>query len=56
MDIKTKCGMNIHCLPDTAKCKESGKNPESMEQCPIYNFDDNGWICVPELCDSYTEE
>lgn len=55
MIITTECGIEILCLPDNALCKESGKSPEEMDICPIFNFDDDGYNCVPELCDSYTE-
>lgn len=55
MRILTKCGMEIYCLPDTAECGMTEKSPEEMGSCPIYNFDDTGDICVPELCDFYGE-
>lgn len=56
MEIRTKDGMMIYCLPDNARCKLTGRNPESMCECPIFNFDDLGDICVPELCEEYEEE
>ena len=55
MIIKTPDGINIHCLPDCAKCKSSGKSPLEMNACPNYFFDDFGLECVPELCDEYSE-
>ena len=56
MNIKTEWGGDIYCLPSCAKCKATGKSPEYMERCPLYNFDDDGDICVPEICDQYTED
>lgn len=55
MDIMTKYGNPIFCLPCRAVCKKTGENPEDMDSCPIFNFDDTGDICVPELCDEYEE-
>ena len=56
MDVMTKDGIKIYCLPDTAKCKWEDRNPLFIRSCPLYNFDYKGDICVPELCDEYTEE
>lgn len=56
MEIKTEYGVDIFCLPSCAKCKKTGKNPEEMDKCPLYNFDDYGDICVPEICAYYTED
>ena len=56
MEILTYDGIKITCLPDCAKCTYEGKHPEDMEKCPLYNFDDEGDICVPECCNHYTEE
>lgn len=56
MDIKTKDGISITVLPDCARCTIAKKNPLFMTSCPCYNFDDFGDICVPELCDHYTED
>lgn len=56
MEILTEHGIIIHCLPDNARCKVCNENPEEMTRCPIYNFDDFGEYCVPNLCDEYTEE
>lgn len=56
MRIRNSDGViTIYCLPDNAKCRVSGKSPEYMIKCPIYNFDDYGDECVPELCDEYEE-
>lgn len=55
MNIRTATGDCIFCLPDNAKCKQSGKSPAEMNECPIFNFDDYGMECVPELCDEYEE-
>lgn len=55
VDVLTKHGQCIMCLPDKARCRLSGKTPHDMDKCPICNFDDYGDICVPELCDEYEE-
>lgn len=51
MEIKTREGIVIYCLPDGAICLECGTNPVDMDVCPLAGNDD----CVPELCDKYTE-
>lgn len=55
MNIRTTDGIDIHCLPENARCKIACMNPEKMHECPICNFDDYGDECVPELCDEYYE-
>lgn len=56
MDIKTEYGDDIFCLPPCAWCKVAKKDIEDMDTCPLCNFDDFGDICVPSLCDHYTED
>lgn len=56
MEIMTADGIRIFCLPDNAICKRMNTSPERFGECPMCNFDDVGYICVPELCDEYTEE
>ena len=56
MNIRTKNGIKIFCLPDNACCTQCGEHPADMFKCPIRNFDYFGDECVPELCDCYTEE
>lgn len=56
MDVLTPGGWQICLLPKCAKCKKTGKNPMEMDECPICNFDDEGDICVPKLCEEYVEE
>ena len=56
MDIKTTSGIDVYSLPECARCGMSDLSPELMDECPIRNFDNNGEICVPELCDAYTED
>lgn len=56
MEIWTKDGLMVYCLPDNAKCKLTGKSPEEMYECPVCNFDNYGDICVPALCGEYEEE
>lgn len=55
MTIQTETGLEIFVLPDCARCKAAGKNPTELDKCPIYNFDDDGECCVPELCEEYEE-
>lgn len=54
-EITSKHGDVIFVLPDHAKCKLTGQNPQEMDNCPICNFDDYGCLCVPELCEEYIE-
>ena len=56
MNIKTADGVTIYCLPDNALCKECGKHPSDIDECPAKNFDTLGLECIPELCEEYTEE
>lgn len=56
MEIMDKNCHTVFSLPFKAICKETEQNPVDMERCPICNFDDDGDICVPELCEEYTEE
>jgi len=55
MDILTKDGIEIISLPLMAICTIANEDIEGMIECPIKNFDDFGNICVPELCEHYTE-
>ena len=56
MQIKTEYGEDILSLPSYAWCKVANKDIEDMDKCPLYNFDDNGKICVPSVCEHYTED
>lgn len=56
MEIKTKDGIDIYVLPPCAWCKVAKKDIEDMDACPMCNFDDFGDICVPEICEHYTED
>ena len=56
MEVMTADGIRIFCLPDNAICKQMNTSPEQFWECPMCNFDEAGYICVPELCDEYTEE
>lgn len=55
MEILDQYGTGINILPSTALCEEEGKNPLEIDECPICQFDDMGEICVPELCEKYSE-
>lgn len=55
MDIYTKDGQIIMCLPDSALCKVAGKSPHDMDKCPL-GFDKyDDCMCIPELCNEYEE-
>lgn len=56
MIVITSDGTDIYCLPDCAKCLESGESPLDMDRCPLCAFDDWGEMCIPDICDRYTEE
>ena len=56
MDVVTPDGIKIYCLPDCAKCSRTGISPIDMDHCPIFQFDNFGDRCIPELCDEYREE
>jgi hypothetical protein len=43
-------------IPDGAQCKITGKPLVKMHRCPILNFDDDGILCVPSMCEEYEEE
>jgi len=51
MIYKTKDGIEFHVLPDNARCACEGVHPDVLSECPMHNFDDDGDLCVPELCD-----
>lgn len=55
MIYKTKDGIAFHVLPDNARCACEGVHPDVLSECPLHNFDDDGDLCVPELCDYYDE-
>ena len=55
MTLMTKDGIEIFALLPVAWCKCENKDVEDMYECPIKNFDDSGDICVPELCEYYSE-
>jgi len=56
MEIMTADGMRIYFMSDNAVCKRMKTSPERFWECPMCKFDDVGYICIPELCDEYTEE
>ena len=55
MNIQTSDFINIYVLPDDAKCNLSDKHPTDIDECPSCKFDYFGEICIPELCEHYTE-
>lgn len=52
MDSK---GETVDVVPIGAKCAVTGEYLDEMERCPRCNFDDDGDVCVPDLCDEYYE-
>ena len=56
MQLQTSDYITMYCLPDNARCKISGENPEVMCECPMKKYDPQGNICCPETCEHYTEE
>ena len=45
----------VGTIPAGARCKITGKPLAKMHRCPILNFDDDGILCVPSMCDEYEE-
>ena len=56
MTLLTEDGIEMFVLPSVARCKCANERIEDMPDCPIKNFDDTGDICIPDLCEYYTEE
>lgn len=52
MLVMDKYGNDV-VLPKSAICLKSNKSPEAMDTCPVFNFDDSGAACIPELCSFY---
>ena len=55
MWIKNGQDIDIHVLPDAAKCKVTGMSPLEMDCCPLHEFDDQE-ECWPCMCEQYTED
>lgn len=55
MIITSAEGNDIFVLPECGVCIETITNPMRMDHCPLCKFDDDGDICVPELCEAYIE-
>ena len=53
MEIIDAYGDELFMLPDKAKCRCTGENPDYMDECPTGEFEGS---CCPELCDFYTED
>ena len=56
MRIRSDEKIDIYVLPDTARCRCTGKSPLDMDECPSMKFDDLGCECWPGECDEYTED
>lgn len=50
MNVKTKDGIDIYCLPECAICQLSDENPLDMEVCPRCQE-----YCTPDICNEYME-
>lgn len=56
LNVRASATIDIYVLPDTARCKCTGKSPLDMDECPRRMFDYLGCECWPGECDEYTEE
>lgn len=56
LSVRSHYTKYIHVLPDTARCKCTGKSPLDMDECPRRMFDALGCECWPGECDEYTED
>lgn len=56
MNIMTESGISIYCLPECARCRVTGRNPELMDVCPNRKYDAFGDICIPDDCIEYEEQ
>lgn len=56
LNVRDSATIDIHVLPDTAKCKHTGISPLDMDECPLRLFDTLGCECWPGECNEYTEE
>lgn len=56
MNVKAEKDIDIYVLPDSAKCKLTGKSPLDMDMCPMMQFDRFGMECWPGECDEYAED
>ena len=54
MTVYDGFGDEIHNLPEHAKCKITGENPMTMEECP--GVSDYDTTCYPGTCRFYTED
>ena len=55
MIYMNQAGDELTLPPFRAKCAVTGDYLSDMNRCPLCNFDDDGEICVPGLCDEYHE-
>lgn len=55
LDIYTKDGQLIMCLPDNAICKAEGKSPHDIDKCPLGFNEYDEYMCIPEMCNEYEE-
>ncbi len=56
MRVREDASIDIYVLPDTARCKRTGKSPLDMDECPARMFDYLGCECWPGDCIDYTED
>ena len=56
LTVRASATIDIYVLPDTAKCRCTGKSPLEIDECPRRMFDYLGCECWPGECDEYTED
>ena len=49
-------GIEIDAPPKTAYCLCEHNKLSKMDYCPSYEFDEDGEICCPSLCEDYSED
>lgn len=55
MIVQNRDGGEIIALPNSARCRRTGKSPLEMNFCPRRDFDDDGVFCVPDVCADYSD-
>ena len=48
-------GVEVFVLPDGAKCRDTGKSPFDMSECPCGCLHDGLPACYPGECPDYSE-
>ena len=45
-----KCGNRLEESVLFGVCTKQNLNLKDVDHCPVRNFDDDGEVCVPQLC------